>query len=299
MERLFKVAGIGEILWDVLPKGKQLGGAPCNFAYHALQCDLDAYVISAIGADKDGDEILQVLDDLDLNYSLVQKNNSYPTGRVTVALDEAGIPDYTIHENVAWDHIEQNKNLKAFAKTTDAVCFGSLAQRSPVSMDAIRNFLENTPSDCLKVFDINLRKNFYNREIILKSFEYANVLKLNDDELTVVASFFGYAGNEETILRQILKEFDLKLVAFTKGTKGSVLLTHDEISFSEIKRVEVKDTVGAGDAFTAILVVGMLNKVKLKIIHQAATNVASYVCSEDGATPKLPEELLELIINNQ
>ena len=295
MKKPYKVAGIGELLWDVLPKGKQLGGAPCNFAFHALQSGFESYVISAIGQDKDGDEILQVLDKLGLNTSFVQTKPDYPTGIVTVKLDKAGIPDYTIHENVAWDYIEQNVKLKAFAKEVDAICFGSLAQRSRVSKATIWSFLENTRPDCLKVFDINLRQSYYTLETILKSLEFANVLKLNDDELSVLASIIGYEGDEESVIRQLLKEFDLKLIAFTKGTNGSILLTNDEISYCEVQKVEVEDTVGAGDSFTAFLLAGILNNLKLKKIHWAATNVASYVCTQPGATPKLPEELIETI----
>ena len=298
MKRPYKLAGIGEILWDVLPQGKQLGGAPCNFAFHALQTGLESYVISAIGKDKDGDEILQVLDTLGLNTSFVQTKDDYQTGTVTVRLDEAGIPDYTIHENVAWDYIEQDLKLKAFAEEVDAICFGSLAQRSRVSMATIWSFLENTRPDCLKVFDINLRQSFYTRETILKSLEFANVLKLNDDELSVLASFIGYEGDEESVIRQLLKEFELKLMAYTKGAMGSILLTHDEISYSEVRKVEVADSVGAGDSFTAFLVAGILNNLELKKIHQAATDVAAYVCTQHGATPELPEELIETIKNN-
>jgi len=298
MKRPSKVAGIGELLWDVLPNGKQLGGAPCNFAFHALQSGFESYVISAIGQDKDGDEIVRVLDTLGLNTSFVQTKPGYQTGTVTVKLDKAGIPNYAINENVAWDYIEQNVKLKAFAEEVDAICFGSLAQRSKVSMVTIWSFLENTRTDCLKVFDINLRQSFYTRETILNSLEFANVLKLNDDELSVLASFIGYEGDEESVIRKLLKEFDLKLIALTKGTKGSILLTYDEISYSEVHKVEVEDTVGAGDSFTAFLMAGILNNLDLKKIHRAATDVASYVCTQPGATPKLPEELIERIKNN-
>ena len=298
MKRPYKVAGIGELLWDVLPHGKQLGGAPCNFAFHALQSGFESHVISAIGKDKDGDEILQVLDTLGLNTSFVQTKPDYQTGTVTVKLDKAGIPDYTIHENVAWDYIEQNAKLKAFAKEVDAICFGSLAQRNQVSRATIWNFLENTRHDCLKVFDINLRQSFYSRAIILKSLEFANVLKLNDDELSILASFIGYEGDEESQIRHILKEFDMKLIALTKGSKGSILLTHDEISYSKVPKVKIADTVGAGDSFTAFLVAGILNDLELNKTHKAATEVAAYVCTQHGATPELPEELTETIKNN-
>jgi len=298
MKESCKVAGIGEILWDVLPQGKQLGGAPCNFAFHAQQSGLESYVISAIGQDTDGDELLKVLDHLGLNASFVQSKPDYQTGRVTVSLDQVGNPDYTIHENVAWDYIEPHLKLKAFAREVDAICFGSLAQRSRVSMATIWSFLESSRPDCLKVFDINLRQSFYNRETILKSLEFANVLKLNDDELPVLASFLGYEGDEESIIKQLLIAFELKLIAYTKGARGSILLTQDEISYGEVRKVEVADSVGAGDSFTAFLVAGILNNLELKKIHRAATDVAAYVCTQHGATPELPEELIETITNN-
>lgn len=295
MNKAYKVAGIGEVLWDVLPEGKQLGGAPCNFAFHALQAGLDSFVISAIGQDKDGEELLQVLDTLGLNTTFVQATNNYKTGTVSVQLDERGNPDYTIHENVAWDHINKSEALNALAWELDATCFGSLAQRNRVSMATIRDFLDSTRPECLKVFDINLRQRYYTKETIQRSLEFANVLKLNDDELTVLRAFFGYRGDEESILKQLLKEFDLKLIAYTKGAKGSILLRQDDISYSDVPNVKVKDTVGAGDSFTAFLVAGMLNNLELKVIHRAAANVASFVCTQHGATPTLPKELIEII----
>ena len=186
-----KVAGIGELLWDLLPDGKQLGGAPCNFAYHALQAGCEAFVISALGCDKEGEEILQVMDQLQLNTSFVQSTPSFPTGTVSVKLNSAGVPDYTIHQNVAWDHIAWGANLESLAQDIDAVCFGSLAQRNALSKETIRRFLKATNTECLRVFDINLRQSFYRREDIVYSLEMANVLKLNEDELPVLCTYFG------------------------------------------------------------------------------------------------------------
>jgi len=290
-----KVAGIGELLWDILPEGKQLGGAPCNFAYHALQAGCEAFVISALGSDKDGEEILQVMDQLQLDSSFVQSIPQYPTGTVSVKLDPAGIPDYIIHQNVAWDHMVWGSNLESLAKDIDAVCFGSLAQRNPVSKETIWGFLNATNTGCLRVFDINLRQSFYKREDIVYSLEMANVLKLNEDELPVLCAYFGYEGNEEQLLAKLLHDFQLQLIAYTKGKEGSLLITPAERSFCEVPSIEVADTVGAGDSFTAILLAGMLKGLPLARTHALATEVAAYVCTRNGATPRLPESLINQI----
>ena len=289
MNKKFKVAGIGELLWDMLPEGKQLGGAPTNFAYHASLAGCESFVVSAIGTDESGNEILHLFEDLALDTSFVQQTSDFPTGTVTVSLDKMGIPSYIIHENVAWDHIAWNGQLETLAKSVDAVCFGSLAQRNPESRQTILNFLKATKTDCLRVFDINLRQSFFSREIIFQSLELSTILKLNDDELPVVAGLLGITGTDGELLLQILKMFNLKLIALTKGAKGSLLFTEKEQSFMEVPKVEISDTVGAGDSFTAVLVAGLLQNHDLKKIHEKATRVAAYVCTQKGATPKIPE----------
>jgi len=288
------VAGIGELLWDMLPDGKQLGGAPCNFAFHAAQAGYESIAVSAVGNDKSGEEIRDVVKSLGLQDKFIQTNN-HPTGTVTVVLDKNGHPDYTIHENVAWDNINWSENMELLAAKVDAVCFGSLAQRNSVSMNSILKFLECTKTKCLRVFDINLRQQFYKLDILIKSLEFANVLKLNDDELAVVAGLFELEGDEESLLNQLLAKFEFKLIAYTKGNKGSLLLTNNEKSYCEAPIIDVVDTVGAGDSFTAVLLAGMLNKVDLIKTHKAATDIAAYVCTQHGAIPKLPEHLLNQI----
>jgi len=281
----FKVVGIGELLWDMLPQGKQIGGAPCNFAYHAFQAGCRPFVISALGADASGDEILAKFDEFGLDKSFVQRTANLPTGTVTVSLDMNGIPTYIIHENVAWDNIVWNNPLETLAKNVDAVCFGSLAQRNTVSQQTILSFLNATKTDCLRVFDINLRQTFYNNETILKSLELANILKLNDDELPVVAELIGLLGNDNELLSQLMNRFNLKLIALTKGAKGSLLQTENDQSFMEVTKVQIADNVGAGDSFTAVLVAGLLQNHELKRIHETATQVAAFVCTQDGAMP--------------
>jgi len=278
----------------MLPDGKQLGGAPCNFAFHAAQAGCESIAVSAVGNDKSGEEIRDVVKSLGLQDKFIQTNN-HPTGTVTVVLDKNGHPDYTIHENVAWDNINWSENMELLAAKVDAVCFGSLAQRNSVSMNSILKFLECTKTKCLRVFDINLRQQFYKLDILIKSLEFANVLKLNDDELAVVAGLFELEGDEESLLNQLLAKFEFKLIAYTKGNKGSLLLTNNEKSYCEAPIIDVVDTVGAGDSFTAVLLAGMLNKVDLIKTHKAATDIAAYVCTQHGAIPKLPEHLLNQI----
>jgi fructokinase len=280
------VAGIGELLWDVLPSGKQLGGAPCNFVFHAIQSGCDGYPISAIGKDGLGVELKQNLDELGLSNRYVQENE-YPTSTVTVALDKNGNPDYTIHENIAWDHISWNEDLEKLAKELDAVCFGSLAQRNPDSEQSIISFLAATRPDCLKVFDINLRQNFYSKALIINSLELSDILKLNENELPVVSGYLGLNGNQDFQLDQILRHFNLKYVVYTLGNKGSIIISDKERSFAEVPNVQIADTVGAGDSFTAIFIAGILKGVPLKEIHNRATGIAAYVCTQKGATPKL------------
>jgi len=291
----YKITGIGELLWDVLPQGKQLGGAPCNFAFHCRQAGFESYIVSAVGNDKEGEEILQILDQLELNKSFVQTTDQYPTGTVSVTLDQAGIPEYTIHENVAWDHIEWGKNLESLAGDVDAVCFGSLAQRNRDSKDTIWKFLKATKKQCLRVFDINLRQSFYTKEDILRSLEYANVLKLNEDELPILSEHLDNQENEEVFLNHLIDRFQLQLIAYTKGSMGSLLISRDETSFCEAPPVEVADTVGAGDSFTAIMLAGVLNGLPLNKTHRIATGIAAYVCSQQGATPGLPQKLIDQV----
>ena len=280
------VAGIGELLWDVLPTGKQVGGAPCNFAFHAMQAGCESIVFSAVGNDQPGDELLSALAGLNLNCEYIQRN-SFPTGTVTVTLNEKGHPQYVIHENTAWDNILFNTKTESKIKELDAVCFGSLGQRNSVSAATIQRLLETLKPDCLKVFDINLRQHFYSPEIITKSVEFATVLKLNDEELPVLSELFALTGEVKNQLTQLLSRFNLRTVVYTMGEKGSIIMTGNEYSFLESPKVVVADTVGAGDSFTAVIVSGLLKGAPLSKIHEMASRAAAYVCTQKGATPMI------------
>ncbi len=292
--KTFRCIGVGEILWDLLPAGKQLGGATTNFAYHAHALGAEALVVSRVGDDALGREILDRLRSLGLSTAGITPDPRAPTGTVSVALDARGTPTFTIHENVAWDFIEAGDHVLREAAQADAVCFGSLAQRSPASRGAIRAVLQATPETALRIFDINLRQHFWSREIIEESLKLADVLKLNDDELPVVAKLCDLAGDEAAQLRQLAARFDLKAVALTKGAKGSSLLVGDEFQSHPGAKLTIADTVGAGDAYTAALTMGLLAGRTSKAILDYAHRVADYVCTQPGATPPLPPELRQL-----
>jgi fructokinase len=285
------VVGIGEILWDMLPSGKVLGGAPANFAYIASQCGCEGYAVSAVGHDLLGTEIINRLNDKHLNCLI--ETVDYPTGTVQVTLDGKGVPQYEICENVAWDNIPFMQNMEDLARRCSAVCFGSLAQRSPVSRTAIQRFLDAVPDTVLKIFDINLRQHFYNRATLEASLARCNILKINDEELHIVASLFGLAGlTEEESCAKLLHDYDLEMVIETRGAAGSYVLSRSENSFLETPAVEVADTVGAGDAFTGAFTAALLRGAAVHDAHRFAVEVSAYVCTQHGAMPHIPEKLI-------
>ena len=262
------IVGMGEVLWDMLPEGKKIGGAPANFAYHVSQYGFDGCVVSAVGDDKLGNEILESFNNRRLNY-LIQRV-PYPTGTVQIELDEAGIPCYEIKENVAWDNIPFTVDLEKLAKKTRAVCFGSLAQRNTVSRETINRFLDvmSDAAGQYRVFDVNLRQGFYDKEILCNSMKRCNILKINDEELIAVSRMFEYPGiNLEDKCRALLSEYG---------------------SFVNTPKIEVADTVGAGDSFTATFISAILKGKSIREAHELAVEVSAYVCTQNGAMPELP-----------
>lgn len=287
------VAGLGEILWDMLPSGKKLGGAPANFAYHVAGFGLDGIALSAVGEDELGDEIIAELDSKGLARSL--QLSELPTSTVQVKLSAAGVPQYDIVEGVAWDSLHFNEDFRRIAAECACVCFGSLAQRSPESRQCIHAFLDAMPSGSLKVFDINIRQHYYSEELIRASLEKADVLKINDEELELISGMFGCAGSGQIeTCRKLLSDFGLKLVILTCGTAGSHVVSADRALFRETPKVDVVDTVGAGDSFTAAFCAALLKGRSLEEAHEAAVKVSAYVCTCNGAMPVLPEELRAL-----
>lgn len=285
------VVGMGEALWDVLPEGKKIGGAPANFAYHVSQFGLPSCVVSAIGDDALGKEIIENFTSKGLDQLIAEV--PYPTGTVQVEIDQTGIPLYDIKENVAWDNIPYTEHLDALAKRTKAVCFGSLAQRNVVSRETINHFLDTMPKDddSLIVFDVNLRQGFYNKEILCKSMQNCNILKINDEELITVSRMFGYPGIDlQDKCWILLGKYNLKMLILTCGINGSYVFTPGNVSFQPTPKVEVADTVGAGDSFTAAFIASILKGKSVTEAHTIAVKTSAYVCTQKGAMPILPTE---------
>ncbi|MDE5553982.1 MAG: carbohydrate kinase [Muribaculaceae bacterium] len=286
------VVGMGEALWDVLPEGKKIGGAPANFAYHVSQFGLPSCVVSAVGDDPLGKEIIENFTSKGLNHQIATV--PYPTGTVQVEIDQAGIPQYEIKENVAWDNIPYTAHLEQLAGRTKAVCFGSLAQRNVVSRNTINRFLDAMPQndDTLVVFDVNLRQGFYNKDILCNSMTRCNILKINDEELVTVSRMFGYPGIDlQDKCWILLGKFNLKMLILTCGINGSYVFTPGNVSFLPTPKVEVADTVGAGDSFTAAFIANILKGKSVPEAHANAVQTSAFVCTKKGAMPILPEEL--------
>ena len=286
------VVGMGEALWDVLPEGKKIGGAPANFAYHVSQFGLPSCVVSAVGDDALGKEITENFTSKGLNQLIAEV--PYPTGTVQVEIDPAGVPQYEIKENVAWDNIPYTARLEQLAERTKAVCFGSLAQRNVVSRNTINRFFDAMPrtADSLVVFDVNLRQGFYNKEIICNSMKRCNILKINDEELVTVSRMFGYPGIDlQDKCWILLGKYNLKMLILTCGINGSYVFTPGNVSFQPTPKVEVADTVGAGDSFPAAFIASILKGKSVQEAHSLAVQTSAYVCTKKGAMPILPPEL--------
>lgn len=292
MKNKFKVVGVGEVLWDLLPDGKLLGGAPANFAYCCKLLGLDSVIISAVGNDSFGKEIEEVLTQKGLKS--VFTKSLLPTGTVKIDIKD-GIPSYIIKEDVAWDDISFNNEVKRAVEDADVVCFGTLSQRGSRTRHAVEQILDNISVDCLTVFDMNLRQNFYSRWLIEELLFRTNLLKLNSDELIVISEMFGLTGSDSDRCKALLENFGLLMVALTKGEDGSWLYLGKEKSYMTSLKVDVADTIGAGDAFTAALVYGILKKDELSEIHRRAVKTSAYICTKPGAMPAIDRETIILL----
>ena len=288
------IVGLGEALWDCLPEGKKIGGAPANFAYHVSQFGYTSYAVSAVGKDALGDETIEALKANRLNVEMPRVD--FPTGQVQVTLDEDGVASYDIKEGSAWDNIPFTPEIESLARQCRAVCFGSLAQRNSVSRDTIYRFLDATPTDCMRIFDINLRQNFYSKEVIQESLRRSNVLKINDEELVIIGRMFGYPGLDiENKCWLILGKYNLKMLVLTCGTNGSYVFAPGEKSFQPTPHVDVVDTVGAGDSFTGSFAAAILSGMPITDAHRLAVEVSAYVCTQQGAMPRLPQQLIQRV----
>ncbi len=288
------IVGIGEALWDVLPEGKKLGGAPANFAYHVSQFGLESCIVSAVGDDDLGQEIKDSFEEKKLNHIL--ETVPYPTGTVQVEIDLNGVPQYEIKENVAWDNIQFTPEVEALAKRTRALCYGSLAQRNEVSRATINRFIDAMPKteDTLIVFDVNLRQRFYTKEVLDESMRRCNVLKINDEELVTISRMLGYPGTDlQSKCWILLGRYDLKMLILTCGVNGSYIFTSGNMSYLSTPMVEVADTVGAGDSFTATFTSSIIKGQTVAESHRRAVEVSAFVCTQHGATPILPKKFTE------
>lgn len=286
----FKIAGIGEVLWDLLPSGPQLGGAPANFAYHAHALGARASVVTRVGNDTLGSEIRMRFKQLGIPDETVQVDETAPTGTVTVSLSGNGIPHFDIREEVAWDRLSVTESALATVREADAICFGTLVQRSEPARISVQRLVTAASPGALRVFDVNLRQNFFSRGLIGESLRLANVLKLNERELLILAELFGLSGSTRHKIEALAQRFELRLIALTRGPAGSLLFQAGQWSDCPSVPIKIIDTVGAGDAFTAALVMGLLRKMPLDEINVLADEIARYVCSCAGATPPLPEQ---------
>ena len=287
------IVGIGEALWDVLPEGKKIGGAPANFAYHVSQFGLESCAVSAVGDDELGKEIRSNFEEKKLQTLI--ETVPYPTGTVQVEIDKLGVPQYDIKENVAWDNIPFTPQIEELAHRTKAMCFGSLAQRNEVSRNTIEQFIEAMPKteDTLIVFDVNLRQSFYSREVLDRSMKRCNVLKINDEELITISRMLGYQGTDlQSKCWILLGRYHLKMLILTCGVNGSYVFTPGSMSFIATPKVKVADTVGAGDSFTGAFVASILKGLSVADAHQKAVNVSAFVCTQRGAMPTLPADYI-------
>lgn len=289
------IVGIGEVLWDMLPGGKQLGGAPANFAHHVTQCAMPAYLVSAVGDDALGEEIRTTLKEKGINNILATV--PHPTGTVDVTLDEQGVPQYDIREGVAWENIPFTPEIEELAKHTVTLCFGTLAQRGTRTRETIEAYIAAMHEECVKVCDMNLRGNYYSAEVVESSLRLADMVKVNKDELVEVCRLVGIEFTDQhTVARTLIDNYELDILVVTCGTGGSFIYCQDEnASCLPTPQVEVVDTVGAGDAFTAVFVSGMLGGLEVRWAHALAVEAAGYVCTQAGATPDLPDNIRERV----
>lgn len=288
------VVGLGELLWDVFPDGKRSGGAPANFAFQTGQLGCHGVLVTRVGADSEGDELLDTLKDKHLDLSVVQRDAERPTGWVSVTLHD-GHPSYIIHENVAWDALELTPELEAVMKKADAVCFGTLAQRNPISRKTIQAAVALTPETSLRVYDVNLRQSYYHPEWIKASLQLANFVKLNDEEQPLIANLLGLSHDPVEFSRQLIQQFGVRLVCITRGALGCLVVTETEVHDIAGRPVKVADTVGAGDSFTAGFVFAQLQGWPVGLSAEFANRIGAMVASRQGAMPELTREFAQLV----
>ena len=292
------MVGVGEVLWDILPSGRVLGGAPSNFAYMTTVLGDRGFVASRVGRDDMGREACRVMKEIGLSTAYLQYDDTHETGAATVSIDAAGQPNFMIQEPVAWDFLQWTSDWQELSANADVICFGSLAQRSPLSAATIECFLRNAPKKALRIFDVNLRQSFYNRDLLRRSLNHADIVKLNDQELLQVSELLKLGpGTEEMLARRLLQECELRLVCITRAARGSLLVSEEQTVEHQGFKVKVADAVGAGDAFTACLAHHYLLGSPLDEVSELANRFASWVATQRGATPPISADQLQDVLN--
>ena len=298
MNKSTLMIGLGEVLWDLLPSGKVLGGAPANFAYMTSVLGDRGIVASRVGNDSLGYQARSMMEELGLDTSYVQLDSDHDTGSAAVTIDGGGQPTFTIKQSVSWDFLQWTTEWEELSAQADVICFGSLAQRSPQSAATIKSFLQNAPKTALRICDANLRQSFYNKDVLRKSFQHADIVKLNEQELLQVSFLLTLGiGSEEDLAKRLLRECQLKLVCVTRAARGSLLVSKEETVEHRGFRVKVADAVGAGDAFTACLAHHFVRGHSLEEISEAANRFASWVATQEGATPPISTLKLQDILS--
>ena len=299
MPKIFKVVGLGEILWDLFPEGKLLGGAPANFAYHINVLGNNGLAVSSVGSDKLGREILDTLQEVGVAIDYIQVNGKAATGTVRVMVAASGEPCFTICPvGVAWDNIAWTEKLEQLADETDGLCFGSLAQRAAESRVTIRRFIRSMAGHALRIFDVNLRQSYYSSSILSESLELCSVVKLNNQELPLVLALLGFKSTEveHDDCRLLQKAFGLDLVCLTRGAEGSIMLSGEEVVVHAGFKVDVRDAVGAGDGFSAVLAHRLLKKSPLSRVGEAADRYGAWIAGCAGATPEANFAILKEVV---
>jgi fructokinase len=293
------MVGLGEVLWDLLPSGKVLGGAPANFAYMASVLGDRGIVASRVGSDRLGQETHQQFERIGLSTAYLQEDGQHRTGTAGVSIDSTGQPTFTIGESVAWDYLQWTTEWEQLAARADVICFGSLAQRTSISTATIDRFLRHSKPDALRIFDVNLRQAYYSTDVLNRSLKHANIVKLTDQELSVVASILRLKeADEGPLARSLLRVCGLELVCITRGARGSLMVSRDECVSHPGVAVKVVDSIGAGDAFTACLAHHFVRGHSLSEISGYANRFASWVATQVGATPALnPSQVQDLLRN--
>lgn len=287
----YLIAGIGELLWDILPDTEVLGGAPVNFSYHINALGAEGVPISTVGDDKRGKQALAVLARRGVSTTAITVDKQHPTGHVVATLDKVGAATYSFPDEVAWDHLQVNSYALQIQTKLDAVCFGTLAQRSQHTKDTLLKYVSGVCGKTLRVFDINLRQHFYSSEIIEGSLQLTDILKINSEELTVIKNIFGGGSDTATFLGRLIEDYELAMVILTRGEQGSMLVTSRDLSEHPGTISPVRDTIGAGDCYTAAATLGFLQGLSLDEINGKANELAAYVCSRQGAMPEIPKRL--------